>query len=179
VTLPDGLLGAFFETHPSYSQPAAALAIETGETDGNVWAFEAGWIPLIPAAGNWQKRLSAPNTSSYVVSNVHMLTLDATYRHQFEAGEIFRGFLGGGVGVGVLVGNATSDEVLPDCAAPASACAHWPSASRKTVDLPARLLPVLHVTGGFEVDLGDRLTLRLSGGFKNVLYAGLGLGFQL
>jgi hypothetical protein len=179
VTVPDALLGAFFEAHPTYDQLSTALSFETGESDGNVWAFEAGWLPLVPAAGNWQSRLSAPSSATYLQSDLHLVTLDATYRHQFEAGEVFRGFLGGGLGLGLIVGDATTDEVLPDCVAPASACAHWPSASRKAVDLPTRVLPILHLTGGLEVDLSEALSLRVSGGFRNVLYLGLGLGLRL
>ena len=178
IGLPDGLLGAFFETHPSFSQGSVALAYETGPTDGKVWSFEAGWLPLIPRGGNWQTRLSAPASTLHVVSDLHMLSLDATYRSQYEAGPV-RLFFGGGFGVALLVGDVTTDEVLPDCVAPSETCAHWPTASRKTVDLPTRILPVLHLTSGLEVDLGDTLSLRIAGGFRDVLYLGLGLGAQL
>ncbi len=178
IGLPDALLGAFFAAHPSYAQGSAALAFETGATHAKVWSFEAAWMPLVPAGGNWQTRLSTPESALHVVSGLHMLTLDATYRSQYEAGPV-RAFLGGGLGVAMLVGDVTTDEVLPDCAAPAANCAHWPTASRQTLDLPTRVLPILHLTGGLEVDLGDVLSLRVSGGFKNVLYLGLGLAARL
>jgi len=177
--VPGLIFDLFYEESQPLHQPSFAIGIETGETDGQLWAFEFGWIPLIPRPGNWLGRGKPADEANYVESRLHMLTLDATFRRQFEIGEIFRVFVGAGLGIALIVGDATTDEVLPDCQAPVSECGHWPRATRTNVNLPSRVLPVLHLTAGMEIDLSDTLSLRIAGGLRNIPYLGMSLGLNL
>jgi hypothetical protein len=179
ITVPGDVTGLFYDTYQTLNQPSLGLAFETGDTDERIWAIEAGWMPLVPTNGNWLSKNADPATADYVESNIHMLTLDLSLRRQFEIGGIFRAFIGAGLGIAVLVGDATTDDVLPDCKDPVEACGHWPTASRKTLDLPTRILPVLHLTVGLEIDLADEVSFRVSGGFKNVVYLGGAFSFNL
>jgi hypothetical protein len=179
LSVPAPAVDLFYDHHQPLSQPSFGLAFETGASDAQMWAVEVAWMPLMPEPGNWLARGADPTTASYVESNVHMLALDLTFRRQFEIGGIFRVFLGAGLGVAILVGDATTDDVLPDCDEPVEQCGHWPTASRQDVDLPTRILPVLHLTTGLEIDLHERVSLRISGGLKNVTYVGASLGFNL
>jgi len=179
LSAPAVALDLFYDDHQPLSQPSLGIAWETGPTDERVLALELAWLPLTPRYGNWLARGSDPSQASYVESRMHMIAFDVTYRRQWEIAQIFRIQIGAGLGVAALIGNVQTDDVLPDCTAPVDACGHWPSATRSTLALPTRILPVLHLTAGMEVDLGDTLVLRLSAGLKNVVYFGASLGVQL
>ncbi len=179
ITVPDAVLGLFYDTFQPLSQPGFGLAFETGAVDDRVWSLELGWAPLTPRPGNWLSRGAAPTTADYIESSLHMLSFDVTYRRQFQIGDVFRAMLGAGLGVAYLVGNVSADDVLPDCAEPVAACGHWPRATRRNLSLPTRVLPVLHLMAGLEIDLGDAMVFRLSAGLKNTTYLGASLGVRL
>ncbi len=84
ITLPDAVLGLFYDTFQPLSQPGFGLAFETGAVDDRVWSLELGWAPLTPRPGNWLSRGAEPTTADYIESSLHMLSFDVTYRRQFE-----------------------------------------------------------------------------------------------
>jgi len=79
----------------------------------------------------------------------------------------------------LLVGDLTFAEVLPTCEEPVASCAHWRSATSEAADLPTRVIPILTVTTGFELDIADTVMVRLEAGFRDLLFAGLTVGMKL
>lgn len=179
VTVPGFILDLLFADHTDFSNVAAGVGYEFGARDRYTWVFELGWTPIIPTAGNWRTDGDPPAGASYVESGMHMISFDVTYRRQVPLTEDFRFFIGGGLGVGLLVGDLTFAEVLPTCEAPVASCAHWRSATNEAAALPTRVLPILDVTMGFELDIDDTVMVRLDAGFRDLFYAGLTVGARM
>jgi hypothetical protein len=176
VALPKELFGLFFDEAQTFNAPSIALGVELGPDNGTVWGFELNWTALIPHYGNWLQSGKTPDSATYAESRLHMISLDAAYRRHYAFTKAFGGFLGAGLGVGFLVGNIETTDVLPTCVEPVSKCAHWPNATRRNVELPTRVVPVLHFLAGLQVKATDEVVIRLQGGFRDVFYLGLGVG---
>lgn len=176
ATVPKELFGLFFEEAQAYNAPSIALGVELGPDDGTVWGFELNWTPLVPAYGNWLQKGKTPDSATYAESGLHMISLDAAYRRHWAFTKAFGAFVGAGLGVGFLVGNIETTDVLPTCVAPVAKCAHWPRATRRDAELPTRVMPILHLLAGLQVKVTDEIVIRLQGGFRDVFYLGLGVG---
>ncbi|TNF29039.1 MAG: hypothetical protein EP329_16640 [Deltaproteobacteria bacterium] len=179
VTVPGAILDLLFSDHTDFSNVSAGLGYEFGARDRYTWSFELGWTPIVPAAGNWRTDGDPPAGSTYVESGMHMISFDVSYLRQIPFTRDFRFFLGGGLGVGLLVGDLVFAEVLPTCEEPVSSCAHWRSATDEAADLPTRVLPVVNLTLGFELDIADSVMVRLEGGFRNLFFAGVTIGTRM
>ncbi len=179
VTVPGAIFESFFSDYQSLSNPSFGAAYEWGDLDGAMWAIELDWSSLVIGAGNWLENNTPPFGASYAEPGLSLLSVDAMYRRQFRFTESFRGMLGAGLGLGVLLGNIKTAEVLPTCVEPVSECAHWPGATNENADLPTRIVPILHITAGLEVDLGEGFAVRLQGGFRDMFYLGLSVGKTL
>jgi len=179
ATMPGAILELIFSEHQPIVSASLGVAYEWGDLDSAMWSVELDWTTLVPEAGNWLEVSTPPPGASYAESGLHLLSIDATYRRQFRLTEGFRALVGGGLGLGVLLGDFEIAEVLPTCEAPVSQCPHWPAATNEDADLPTRIIPVLHVLLGLEVDLGQGFSLRAQGGFRNLFYAGLSVGKTL
>jgi len=178
ITVPDAIFDLFFDAHPGLSNASAGLAVELGPPEDQVWAIAFDWSAYAPTAGNWLAATEDPAAATYADGALHLLSIDVNYRRQTAFTDSFRAFLGAGLGVGVLLGDIHLAEVLPTCEEPVSKCAHWPNASDRNAELPTRVVPIIHLTAGMEVDFGGFL-LRLQGGFRNALYLGLSIGAEL
>ena len=179
TTVPAFLLDLLFDTHPDFSNASAGVGFEFGSPQRAMWIIDLDWAALIPESGNWNTAGDPPAGASYVASDLHLVSIDVSYLRFVNFFDSFHLFIGGGLGVGVLVGDVQTAEVLPTCEAPVEACAHWPRATNEPLDLPTRILPVLHVTTGLQLEIGDDVMVRLSAGFRNVFYAGLTVGMSL
>ncbi|PKN57335.1 MAG: hypothetical protein CVU56_11420 [Deltaproteobacteria bacterium HGW-Deltaproteobacteria-14] len=179
VTVPSFVLDLLFVDHTEFSNVAAGVGYEFGARDRYMWVFEFDWTPITPVAGNWRTDGDPPAGASYVESGMHLLSVDVSYRRQVPFTDDFRFFIGGGLGVGLLVGDLTFAEVLPTCEEPVASCAHWRSATSEAADLPTRVIPILTVTTGFELDIADTVMVRLEAGFRDLLFAGLTVGMKL
>ncbi len=175
-TVPKELFGLFFDASQAYNAPSIALGLELGPDDGTVWGFELNWTALVPAYGNWRQSGKTPDTATYAESGLHMLSLDAAYRRHWAFTKAFGAFVGAGLGVGFLVGNIETTDVLPSCVEPVAKCAHWPRATHRNAELPTRVVPILHFLAGLQVKVTDEVVIRLQGGFRDVFYLGLGVG---
>ncbi len=179
VTIPDLVFDMIFDVHPSFHNVAAGLGVEVGSVDSAMWVFEVDWTPLVPDAGNWLEDGQPAPAASYVESGLHMVSLDVSYRRYFGLTSSLHFIFGGGLGVAFLVGDIDTKEVLPTCEGEVARCPHWRSATDEAAPLPSRVLPVVHVTTGLQLDIGDDAMVRISAGFRNVLYAGLTVGMAL
>ncbi len=179
VTMPGVFFSAFFDHYQSLHQPSFGVAYEWGDLEGSLWAVELDWSGLTTDAGNWLETRTPAFGASYAEPGLHMISVDAMYRKQLPVTSTFRGMVGGGLGLGVLLGDIETAEVLPTCVEPVAECPHWPRATTKNAELPTRIVPVVHVTAGLELDVGDGFSLRLQAGFRNLVYAGLSIGKTL
>jgi len=178
ITVPDAVLGLFFDSHPSLSNVSAGLAVEIGAPQDQVWAIELDWSAYGPESGNWLATGTSPIGTTYADGALHLVSIDVNYRRQTEFTAGFRGFIGAGLGVGVLLGDFRLFEVLPTCQEPVSKCAHWPRATERNAELPTRVVPIVHLTAGLEYDFGG-VIMRLQGGFRDAVYLGLSIGAEL
>ncbi|MFT7583253.1 MAG: hypothetical protein ACI9MR_004939 [Myxococcota bacterium] len=179
VSVPDFLLDVIFSDHPSYNSVSLGLGAEFGSIDSGVWVIELDWTPLVPGAGNWLTDGDDPITANYVQSSLNMISIDITHRWYVAFTPSFHFVVGSGLGIGILTGDIASTEVLPTCEAPVADCAHWRGATRENIDLPTRILPILHLTSGLQYEINEDLSARLEAGFRNVFYVGLSVGMNL
>ncbi|MCA9513760.1 MAG: hypothetical protein KC635_02350 [Myxococcales bacterium] len=179
VTVPGFLLDLLFDSHPSYQNVSFGLGYEWGSRDDTLWVVELDWTPLTPDPGNWLTAGDPPAGASYADSGLQLISIDASYRKYVNLADWFHWFIGGGIGLGFLVGNVDMAEVLPTCTEPVERCAHWRVATSEKADLPTRVIPILHLTTGFQVDFGDSGMVRLEAGLRDVLYVGLTAGLAL
>jgi len=179
VTVPGFLLDLLFADHTEFSNVGAGIGYEFGARDRYTWVFELDWTPIVPTAGNWRTDGDPPAAATYVESSLQLIAFDVSYKRQVPLTQDFRYFIGGGLGVGILVGDLTFAEVLPLCEEPVSECAHWRSATTESADLPTRVIPILQFSTGFELDIADTVMIRLEAGFRDVLFAGMTLGVRM
>ncbi len=179
VSIPDFALSPFFQTFQPYDNIAVGLGVEFGTANDYLWVVELDWTPLIPKSGNWLADGDQPDDANYAESGLHMISIDVTYREFVPFTSNFAWFIGGGLGVGVLTGDVELSEVLPTCTEPVEDCAHWRESTTEPLALPTRVVPILHLTTGFQLLLGDSVTLRLETGFRDVFFAGLSVGASL
>lgn len=179
VTVPGFLLDLLFDAHPDYQSVSFGLGYEWGSRDDTLWVIELDWTPLTPPAGNWLTAGDPATAATYARSGLQLISVDASYRKYVNLADWFHWFIGAGIGVGILVGDVDTAEVLPTCTEPVEKCAHWRVATNEKADLPTRVIPVLHLTTGLQVDLGDGGMVRLEAGFRDVLYLGLTAGLAL
>jgi len=179
VTIPGAIFKAFFSDYQSLSNASFGAGYEWGDLDGSMWAVELDWSGLSTDAGNWLEQSTPAFGASYAEPGLHMISVDAMYRKQFPITSSFRAMLGGGLGLGILLGDIETAEVLPTCVEPVAKCPHWPGATNETAELPTRIVPIVHVTAGLELDVGEGFSVRLQGGFRDLFYAGLSIGKTL
>lgn len=179
ATVPDFILGSFFADHPSHVGASAGLSIELGALREGAWVIELDWTSLSFPDANWRSPDTPVVGASYAEVGLHMISLDVTYRAATYLSQTVAIVYGGGLGIGGLAGGVNTAEVLPNCEPPVQQCAHWREVTFQEEELPTRVLPVIHLLTGVQVDLGKSAALRLQLGFRNVFYLGLSGGFAL
>lgn len=179
ITLPSFVLDTIYKDHPSFQSVSAGAAVEYGDPRRASWVFELDWTRIGFAGANWRENGVPPGAATYADVGLHMLSLDASYRWAFRVAGPLDFVVGLGLGLGGLMGDIKTVEVLPNCVEPIDQCPHWREASRATADLPTRVIPILHVALGAQVALGDDGLLRLMLGFRDALYVGLSAGLRL
>lgn len=179
ITMPGPFFELFFDHYQTLSNPSFGASYEWGDINSAMWSVELDWSSLVIDAGNWLESPKPASSATYAEPALHMLSVDAMYRRQFPISDRFRAMIGGGLGLGILLGQIRTSEVLPTCESPLDACPHWPNATRKNADLPTRIVPVVHISLGLELDIAEGFSARLQGGFRNLVYLGLSVGRSL
>ena len=178
AAVPKGIMDAFFDTSPALASVAAGISIDF-DIDGHELVLELDWTRLVFPAGNWLPGGSDPVGAVYAEVDVQMISVDVTYRDHVDIVSGLTFFYGAGLGLGGLVGDIDTTEVLPNCTGNAVDCAHWRGVGKEPLQLPTRVIPIVHLTTGLQYQFGDVARVRLELGFRNVLYAGLTAGFLL
>lgn len=179
TTIPDFILDAIFEDHPGYLGASAGLSVEYGDPHDTQWVFQLDWTSVVFPNYNWREVAVPAGAATYAEIALHFISVDFTYRGSTHlAGPLWLTY-GGGLGLGGLVGDSHTAEVLPTCTEPIQNCPAWRRVTHKEPELPTDVLPVLHVTTGLLVDLGDSGLMRLELGFRNAFYLGLSAGFMM
>jgi hypothetical protein len=179
ITMPGPVFELYFDHYQTLSSGSFGVSYEWGDLNSGMWSVELDYSSLVIDAGNWLESPKPPSGASYAEPGLHLLSVDAMYRWQFPISSTFRALVGGGLGLGVLIGNIKTSEVLPTCEAPLDSCPHWPNATRKNADLPTRVMPIVHLMLGLELDVGAGFSVRLHGGFRDLIYAGLSVAHTL
>lgn len=185
VFIPDALLNKFYTHHPSYSTFSTAIEFiwrKAGRSYDLVFSLDYT-SAMFPSA-NWVKNGSlvgtvdlGDNAADYTQINLHFLSLDVTFVYPINIGRYVQFLLGAGFGIGVLLGNITSTDLLPTCAPPLSECQHWRQVTKSTVSLPSRVWPVVNLLVGFNVRYKG-FQFKVESGFRNALFLGGAVGYQ-
>ncbi len=178
AAVPQGIMALFFDTSPAMATVSAGVSIDF-DIDGHELVLELDWTRLVFPAGNWLPSDSDPAGAVYSEVDLQMISVDVTYRDYVEIAAGLTFFYGGGLGLGGLVGDVDTTEVLPNCSDNVADCAHWRGVGNEPLQLPTRVIPIVHVTTGLQYQFGRTARVRLELGFRNVLYAGLTAGFLL
>jgi len=179
ITLPSAVLDSIYVDHPSFQSVSVGAAVEYGDPRSASWVFELDWTRIGFAGANWREVGVPPGAATYAEVGLHLLSVDASYRWAFRLAGPVDAVVGLGLGLGGLLGDIQTAEVLPNCVEPIDQCPHWREASHTTVDLPTRVVPIVHVAVGAQAALGDDGLVRLMVGFRNALYVGLTAGLRL
>ena len=178
VSIPGGVMKLFFADYQPLASASAGVALELGDPRLRTITIEFDWTGLMFQPGNWRAKAKAPSEAEYTELNLHMISVDATYRDVIQLEGKLDFFYGAGLGIAALVGKATTTDVLPTCQVPVSQCQHWRKVTQGPF-LPTRVIPVVHVTLGLQLEVAKDIFTRLQIGFRNVFYAGLSTGFAL
>ena len=179
VTLPDWMLGAFFDDHPVVQGQSvgAEFVIERGPE--NALVIEVDYTGVDMPATNWVGKDEEPFQARFIDwSGLGLVSADVTYRRTKWLGPRFGMYAGGGLGLGVIVGSGEETPVLPTCDEPVAACPHWEQVGTQPSSLPS-VFPILHLQTGLEVRLIGPASLRLEAGFRDVVYVGGGFSVEL
>ncbi len=173
VSIPDAILSAFYTDHPSVDGVAAGVTFVTGRRLDYQIAVEVDWMRLSFPDGNWRLTGTPTFGATYAEIDLDILSVDVAYRGFVPFGSgTFALHYGAGLGLAALIGPARTAEVLPTCEEPVATCPHWRQVTYDDAEVP-RVLPVLHLFSGLQVELGAEGVLRLDVGLRNVPYVGL------
>jgi len=178
VGIPNEIMGIFFTNHQPYIHASAGLGVDLGDPRSELVTIELDWTGMTFPDSNWLEAGAGPSSAKFSEIDLHMISLDATYKTVIPIVDALDFYVGGGLGLAGLVGNATTTEVLPICTEPVANCQHWRNVSKTELDLPTRVIPVVHVTTGLKLEF-DGFRARLDMGFKNVFYVGLSAGLDI
>jgi hypothetical protein len=179
ITLPAFILDAFWQDNPGYTGASAGLSFEYGDPHDALWVVQLDWTSAVFPNYNWREVGVPAGASTYAEIRLHFISVDVTYRGASHlAGPLWFAY-GGGLGIGGLVGDLHTAEVLPTCTEPIQSCGTWRDVTHKTPELPTDVWPVLHLTTGLMLDLGSSGLMRLELGFRDAFYLGLSAGFLL
>tara|TARA_B100000674_G_scaffold480325_1_gene479767 strand:+ start:145 stop:915 length:771 start_codon:yes stop_codon:yes gene_type:complete len=178
VGIPNEIMGIFFEEHQPYIHGSAGLGVDLGDPRSELVTIELDWTGMSFPDSNWLEVGAGPSSAKFSQIDLHMLSLDATYKTIIPIVDALDFYVGGGLGLAGLLGTAQTTEVLPICTEPIANCQHWRNVSKADLDLPTRVIPVVHVTTGLKLEF-EGFRARLDMGFKNLFYVGLSAGLDL
>jgi hypothetical protein len=178
VGIPGEVLGLFFADYQPFFHGSAGLAVEFGHPRSELITVELDWTGGSFPDANWREKGVGPKDAKFAEIGLHMISVDATYRDIIHVVDALDFYYGAGLGLAGLVGEAKTTEVLPICSEPVSNCEHWRNVSRADLDMPTRVIPVVHLMAGFQIEF-EGVRARFDLGFKNVFYVGLSAGFDL
>ena len=178
VGIPSEIMGVFFAEHQPFINASAGVGVDLGDPRSELVTVELDWTGITFPDSNWLEVGAGPSSAKFTQIGLHMISLDATYKTVIPIVDRLDFYVGGGLGIAALVGTAQTTEVLPTCTEPVTQCQHWRNVSRADLDLPTRIIPVIHATTGVKLEL-DGIRARFDLGFKNVFYVGLSAGFDL
>ncbi len=179
VTVPDALLDVWLLDHSSYNNYSVGGEIGIDGPGGSRVVFGVDYTDLHMPSGNWRNDGDRPDEASYTEIDLGLVAFDVTFLWKLALAEAF-GFTGGvGVGVGYLMGDVTSVDVLPTCTHPVAECGHWNNVTKRQQEIPpswypTRFIPLLSLQGGLYVAPTKGFQLRADVGYRLLLlYTGI------
>ncbi|TDP63695.1 hypothetical protein [Bradymonas sediminis] len=201
IVVPDWLLGAFYEEHASHWDDGPNLAYGLEFVWRKVDAYEIStaieYADLSMPSQFWLENDDPANNADYTEVDLQLLSLVVSGYWYWDAQKWVSPYVGGGIGLGVVMG-----EIVRYDAASGSACEaslggsdgfasddcfgpdgepHPNSidqSSRKVEESVPPVIPVLNVTGGLRFNIGEHAIAKLEVGFYDYFFGGVSLGGQ-
>ncbi len=180
VRFPDFVVAALFDVRTTMDSYAVGAAGRYRLASGDEVRFSLDYLRLGFRDGNWLESTLPPLSTVRLEWDLGMLTAGAAYVWRWRLlSDSLAVELGAGLGLGVLLGNVASTDVVPVCESPASQCVAWRWAGRRDLSLPTRVLPVPAGHAGVEWRPIRRFVLRFEAGLFGLPYVGLSAGAAL
>jgi hypothetical protein len=168
--------------------------VEADSSGGSNGIFYVEWIDNLMDEGYWDDVEDPPDhlDGDYIVptSNLGLVTFGANYAYELHMVKTMNTngnfgmsmLVGGGLGVGVLIGeltywrpeNGETSFVRYDQFQSGNEDGNEPAGAKRVPPV----VPIVDINLGFRFNFGDRLVLRIEGGFHDMLYAGGSLGLM-
>jgi hypothetical protein len=184
VTIPNWLLELFLDhaTHLSSYSVAGEIIRRKGDLDIVIsidWTSGAAENGLYLEKGD-NPNIAPPDYTEF--DGFGMLSADVSFVWHARVHERVQIRYGGGIGVGLLLGEIYQTDTL--CPGGTTAddlddpnhCTQFTATRHVDEDVPPAL-PVVNVLLGARIKLADQMSMNLEGGFRNAFFFGLGFGY--
>jgi hypothetical protein len=173
ITIPDSLFDVYLQDHTSFHSYTVGIEVGIDGPAGSRILFGLDYSDFSMPGGNFRQIDENPDEASYTEINLHVITVEALFLWKYAFVQQFGVIYGAGLGVSYTPGDITSTDVTPNCTEPVSECAHWNTVTSRKQPMPSRFWPMITVIGGFYIDPTPGIRIRLEGGFRGVVFAGL------
>ena len=198
VWIADWQLDLFLDRHGSHWQDRANMEygldfIIRAPNDYQL-VFGASWADISMPNDWWLEKDEPPRKADWTTFKHSLIVLDASYYKEWEISDIFAIYAGGGLGVGIFLGESTKRDPSAECLLAVTATGNPddldnapcrtdagvsldPLDSGEDVGIPPAL-PWINLTVGSQFTIADYGIIRLDTGFKGYWFAGLSFGAQ-
>jgi len=201
IVTPSFLLDAFFDLHGSHWSEGTVNFAYGGEfiirrlkDDGSEdfdLVFSIDWADLSMTDDWWLEADDPIRDTDWGRNSLSLLTFDVAINWVTEITQIWDLYYGVGLGIGVVLGEFTKQDIDPRCIVPAGEsrevtivtanCADAqtePGSSPEVEDGVPPVIPALSLTLGTRWTIEDNWIIQLEGGWKSLyFYGGLELGY--
>ena len=189
ITVPDFILGAFFDRNESTWDGEVNMAFGLEFTYQNVGSydlvFSVDWTNLATPNGYWLESDDPLDNADFTENTLSLISIDASIYWYTDLAKEVAIYYGAGLGLGILLGDLHKTDIDYECAKEEGRnsvnigdCPTQSYAPRKKEDDVPPVVPLINVTLGFKFTIADHFVIKLEGGFKGYFFGGLALGYH-
>ena len=203
IWIADWTLDLFLDRHSSHWDDRANMeyGLDFTMRTPNQYqlVFGLSWADLSMPEDWWLEKDDPPRKADWTKIDTQLLVLDATYLVEWEISDVFAIYAGGGLGVGLFLGDETKRDPAREPAG--SSCLDAltmttdpnvldgppcivdgqpqldPTEEPESVGVP-QVLPWLNLTVGTQFTIAKHGILKIESGFKGYWFSGVSLGGQ-
>ncbi|MEO1267648.1 MAG: hypothetical protein AAFX99_06095 [Myxococcota bacterium] len=198
VWIADWQLDLFFDEHASHWDDRANMEyglefILRAPGDYQL-VFGASWADISMPNDWWLEKDEPPRKADWTTFQYQLLVVDVSYYKEWEISDVFAIYAGGGLGVGIFLGESTKRDPSAECLQSVTISGangdlnREPCRTDQGVSLdplddgedtgipPA--LPWINLTVGSQLTIAEQAIVRVDTGFRGYWFAGLSFGYQ-